>query len=99
MTTADWDSGFGKSLAVFLNGDAIPEPNARGERVSGDSFLLCFNAYDEPLDFVTPDGDYATQWTAVLDTAEPDGQCSAIVDAGKAVRVQDRALVVLRKSG
>ncbi|EUA65978.1 glycogen debranching enzyme GlgX domain protein [Mycobacteroides abscessus] len=24
MTTADWDSGFGKSLAVFLNGDAIP---------------------------------------------------------------------------
>ncbi|WP_078315860.1 glycogen debranching protein GlgX [Mycobacterium sp. D16Q16] len=99
MTTADWDSGFGKSLAVFLNGDAIPEPNARGERVSGDSFLLCFNAYDEPLDFVTPDGDYATQWTAVLDTGEPDGQCSAVVDAGKAVRVQDRALVVLRKSG
>lgn len=98
MTTADWDSGFGKSLAVFLNGDAIPEPNARGERVSGDSFLLCFNAYDEPLDFVTPDGDYATQWTAVLDTAAPDGQCSTTVKAGEAVHVQDRALVVLRKS-
>ncbi len=54
MTPADWDSGFGKSLAVFLNGDAIPEPNYRGERVTGDSFLLCFNAHYEDLEFSTP---------------------------------------------
>ena len=31
-----------------------PAPNARGERVVDDSFLLCFNAHDEPVDFVTP---------------------------------------------
>src|SRR6202051_1969500 len=33
MTLEDWDSGFGKSITVFLNGDAIPEPDARGSRV------------------------------------------------------------------
>ena len=32
MTPEDWNSGF-KSVAVFLNGEAIPSPDARGERV------------------------------------------------------------------
>ena len=44
MTHDDWNSGF-KSLAVFLNGEAIPAPNVRGERVVDDTFLLCFNAH------------------------------------------------------
>ena len=46
MTHEDWGAAFGKCVAVFLNGEAIPEPNARGERVVDDSFLLCFNAHD-----------------------------------------------------
>src|ERR1700684_4023619 len=45
MQPQDWGGEFGKSIAVFLNGEAIPEPNARGERVVDDSFLLCFNAH------------------------------------------------------
>ena len=53
MTHDDWGSGF-KCVAVFLNGEAITAPNARGERVVDDSFLLCFNANNEPVDFVTP---------------------------------------------
>ena len=47
MTPEDWGSGSVKCVAVFLNGEAIPAPNARGERVVDDSFLLCFNAHDE----------------------------------------------------
>ena len=59
---------------MFLNGEAIPEPNARGERVVDDSFLLCFNAHDQAIDFVTPGtANYATEWTAALDTADPTG--------------------------
>ncbi len=30
MTSADWDSGFGKSLAVFLNGKGLGEKDERG---------------------------------------------------------------------
>ena len=54
MTPEDWGSGF-KCVAVFLNGEAIPAPNERGERVVDDSFLLCFNAHDKEVDFVAPD--------------------------------------------
>jgi glycogen operon protein len=102
MTSADWDSGFGKSLAVFLNGEAIPETDRRGRRVVDDSFLLCFNAHYEPLDFVTPDGPFADEWTVVLDTATPTGERAedeaTTVVAGTATTVPARALLVLRRT-
>ena len=98
MTLEDWDSGFGKSIAVFVNGEAIPEPDARGERVTDDSFLLCFNAHDEALDFVIPDQGYAEKWTAALDTADARGQTELVAGAGETVSLQARSLLVLRKT-
>jgi glycogen operon protein len=98
MTPEDWGAAFGKSIAVFLNGDAIPEPNARGERVRDDSFLLCFNAFDEKLDFVIPADWYAEQWTAALDTANPTGATDLVVVAGETVTLQPRSLLALRKT-
>ncbi len=41
MAEGDWDSGFGKCVTVFLNGDGITEADTRGERVTDDSFLVC----------------------------------------------------------
>ncbi len=99
MTEADWDSGFGKSLAVFLNGEGIPEPDARGTRVVDDTFYLCFNAHHEPIDFTTVDGEYASEWTVALDTAVSTGVRDTVVTAGKSVQVQARSLLVLRKTG
>ncbi|MEE2034396.1 glycogen debranching protein GlgX [Rhodococcus chondri] len=98
MTPEDWDSGFGKSLAVFLNGDGIPEPDHRGQRVADDSFLLCFNAHHETLDFVTPDGPHAQEWTVALDTAVGDGLRDLTLEAGKPVRVEARSMLVLRRT-
>ncbi|TSD47806.1 glycogen debranching protein GlgX [Rhodococcus sp. KBS0724] len=98
MTPADWDSGFGKSLAVFLNGEAIPEPNYRGERVVGDSFLLCFNAHYEDMEFSTPNSDYAAEWTVVLDTSVPTGESDVVIKAGTVLDVRARALMVLRRT-
>jgi glycogen operon protein len=98
MTRQDWGAAFGKSIAVFLNGEAIPEPNARGELVTDDSFLLCFNAFDKVLDFVIPADWYAEQWTAVLDTTNPTGDTSLVVVAGDKITLQARSLVVLRKT-
>jgi glycogen operon protein len=97
MKQEDWDSGF-KCVAVFLNGEAIPTHNARGERVVDDSFLLCFNANDKPQDFVTPKGYYGKEWTATLDTADATGSTELVVTAGKKVSLQGRSLLVLRKT-
>ena len=98
MMPEAWDSGFGKSLAVFLNGEGIPEPDQRGQRVVDDSFLMCFNAHHEPIEFVTPDGPHAEEWTVALDTDVPDGLREETVVAGKPVRVQARSVLVLRKT-
>ena len=54
MTDDDWEAGFAKSLAVFLNGDALPDPDPRGRRVTDDSFLLLFNAHHGDVTFVAP---------------------------------------------
>ncbi len=54
MTEEDWEAGFGKSVAVFLNGEGIPDRNARGERVVDDSFIMIFNAHDGSIDFTLP---------------------------------------------
>jgi isoamylase len=99
MTSEDWDSQFGKSITVFLNGGALPEPNARGERVVDDSFLLCFNAHDHEVDFVIPRDEYAKEWTAELDTTDPTGEVKLIVNDGDEVSLPGRALLVFRKTG
>ncbi len=98
MTAEDWDSDFGKCIAVFLNGEALPEPNSRGERVVDDSFLLCFNAHDHEVDFVIPHDDYAKEWTAELDTTDPTGEVKLVVNDGDRVSLPGRALLVFRKT-
>jgi glycogen operon protein len=98
MTHEDWGTSFGNCVGVFLNGEAIPEPDARGRRVTDDSFLLCFNAHDDAIDFVTPHDDYAQEWTVELDTAEPATGAGAVVNAGEKVTLPGRSVLVLRKT-
>jgi isoamylase len=68
MSEEDWESGFAKSVGVFLNGEAIPDPDLRGEKVTDDSFLLLFNAHYELLPFTIPNRDWGDHWVIVLDT-------------------------------
>jgi isoamylase len=98
MTHEDWGKSFHKCVAAFLNGDAITAPNARGERVVDDSFLLCFNADEEPVEFVMPHGDYAREWTVELDTNDPVGDADQVVNAEEKVSLPSRSLLVLRKT-
>ena len=66
---ADWNSGFARTLMVFLNGDAIPELDAVGRRITDDHFLLLFNAHTEPIRFTLPPAAYGQNWVVRLDTA------------------------------
>jgi len=97
MTPADWGSGFGKCVAVFLNGDAIPAPDSHGRRVVDDSFLLCFNAHDQAVDFAIPGTDYGVRWTAIIDTSDPDDAGDRVVTAGQTVAVVARSMLVLQR--
>jgi glycogen operon protein len=98
MSQDDWDSGFDKCIMVFLNGDGIREPDARGERVVDDSFLLCFNAHEDAVEFAVPGADYGQEWTVELDTAEPtEPEAPREVQAGNEMPVAGRSLLVMRK--
>ena len=61
-----------RSMMVFLNGAAIPEPDTRGQRIVDDSFLVLFNGHHEPLRFTLPDEEYGDSWLADIDTAAQD---------------------------
>jgi glycogen operon protein len=98
MTRDDWNADFHRCVAVFLNGDAITAPGLRGERVVDDSFLLCFNAHDQAVDFVMPPADYAREWTATLDTNHPRGEGDWVLNAGETLPMPARSMVVLRKT-
>ena len=74
MTQEDWDTGFAKALAVFVNGEAIPDPGPRGEWVLDDTFFLLFNAGAEPMSFVLPPESWGAAWQPVLDTTDPQGR-------------------------
>ena len=54
MTDEDWDAGFAKSLAMYLNGHGIRDTDERGEQVVDDCFFLAFNASDEAIEFTLP---------------------------------------------
>jgi glycogen operon protein len=100
MTGDDWNAGFAKSVTVFLNGNAITEPDARGERITDDSFLLLFNAAEHDLDFTIPAAGYGEHWTLELDTAEgrPPPEDPVVVKPGESIRLISRSLRLLRRA-
>jgi glycogen operon protein len=68
MSDAQWQEEFARAVMVFLNGDAISEPDLRGEEIVDDSFLVLFNAQPEPATFTLPNAEYGETWTVALDT-------------------------------
>ncbi|MFE7763831.1 glycogen debranching protein GlgX [Streptomyces sp. NPDC057438] len=98
MVQRDWDSAQAGALTVFLNGNAISEPGARGERIGDDSFLLMVNASAEGLEFVVP-VNHGPQWQLIVDTGREDAVPAdgPKVAAGDRVRLVDRSLAVFRR--
>ncbi|MDG4668417.1 glycogen debranching protein GlgX [Mycobacterium sp. 236(2023)] len=97
MTGEDWGSGFAKSVAVYLNGHGIPDMDSRGQRVVDDSFVLCFNAHYEPIDFTLPPKEFGSAWQPVIYTV--DGaviEGSRPLPAEAKLSVEARAVMVLR---
>ncbi len=99
MSQEDWDNGWARSLGVFVNGAAIPDPDIRGNPVTDDSFLLLFNAHYETVDFTMPEPEYGAAWELVVDTASPlaDHVEDASFKPGDTVPVEARSIMILRR--
>ena len=71
MSDAHWTDGSTRALAIFYNGDGIPEPDRRGRKLRDDSFLLLVNPSPDVVAFTLPGPAYGAAWEIVLDTADP----------------------------
>ncbi len=95
MAPEDWDSGFGRSISVFLNGQGIQGRDTRGQRIIDANFLLYFNAHDEAVKFTIPSEEYGAAWDEVIDTAGKYADSDKI-PAGAAISIEAKSMVVLR---
>jgi isoamylase len=103
MDDEDWNTGFAKSLTVFLNGDAITAPGSRGERIVDATFLLLLNAHSDAVEFALPAVGGDRPWSVVVDTealtpvAVSASDVDQTVDAEGTRTVAGRSIVVLRQ--
>ncbi len=96
MSDADWHNGFAKAVMVFLNGEAIAEPDARGEPLQDDSFLLLYNASPDAVTFKLPPKRFGEVWTCVADTDHTLGAGRQVKAATK-VKITGRSTLVLTR--
>ena len=93
-TEEEWNQPWARSTMVFYNGDAIREPDANGQRILDDDFLLLLNAAPEAVDFTLPDTKYGQIWHTVVDTAGDDDRDE--YHSGDIVHVGPRTSFILR---
>ena len=95
MAESDWNTSYAKSVVIFLNGKAIPEPDERGREIVDDSMLMIFNGDADSIDVTLPDTTYAESWLSVLDTAH--GRLEPTTHgAGGTLTVAARSVVLLQ---
>jgi len=96
MVPEDWESGFGRAIGMFLNGEGIRERGVRGERLVDRSFLMYFSADDADLEVVIPEGLGDRAWDVLVDTSGRDVDRDP-VRAGDRLRLVPHSLLVLRE--
>jgi len=100
MTAADWEVGYARAMAVFLNGGAITEPGPHGQPVRDDDFLLLVNAHNAPVTFMMPGARFAAAWQILFDTAAATGgEPSAAGGGTRAIAAREAAREISAGSG
>ncbi len=95
MSEEDWETGYARSVGVFLNGASITTTDTYGGRIVDDSFFVMFNASDIGLPWTLPGGAVGREWIVELDsdlTHEPGTE----IPGGGSIELAPRSMVVLR---
>ena len=100
-TDAHWFDSAQTTLGMYLDGEGIPDRDARGERLVGDSLLVVLHLGAERESIVLPGPPWATAYDVLLDTADEapadeHRQPRARLAAGAALELEGRSVVVLR---
>ena len=96
MSVEDWEVGYARSLGVFING-AFLGIDDRGQRITDDSFLLLFNAHNEPVEFRLPDQKFGLEWNIKI-TTQAESETGSTVAAGTQVMIGAHAMMVMART-
>jgi isoamylase len=97
MKREDWEKPDTRSIGMLLGGDAIPNPDDRGNRIVGDTLLVLMNAHHEPQAFTLPAVEWGKDWEIITDTADVSGAARPMAHAGGRIELADRSMVILRR--
>ncbi|MEX2559318.1 MAG: glycogen debranching protein GlgX [Pirellulales bacterium] len=82
MSHDDWGTRFVRCFGVQLSGKNI-DMDERGEVISGDTFLLLFNAdHANQIDFQLPPLEDGQRWQIMLDTFDPATETQELAGGG-----------------
>jgi isoamylase len=101
MSEDHWDEGWSQALGLFLAGDDLGV-DQRGQPITDATFYLMLNASAGEVSFKLPNGDYASGWQLVLDTARPElGEGAGALEhaADSELIVTSRSLVLMKRAG
>jgi isoamylase len=97
MSDDEWEQAWSQAVGVLLGGDDLGV-DARGEKITDDTFFLVLNAAAAEVTFSLPGGAVASRWQVVLDTRQPAlGDDGAVLEGGEGFALDGRALALLRR--
>jgi glycogen operon protein len=94
MQDSDWHWDEARAVGVFLNGQAITEPDREGDPVTDDSFLILFNGHHEAIEFRLPGAAFGEKWQVAVDTFD-NGETGPELHAEGCVHIEARSTLVL----
>jgi glycogen operon protein len=99
MSEDDWNKGFAKSLAVFLNGKGLRAVGPKGEKIADDNFYVLFNAWEESLTYVLPSQKFGSEWVKVIDTHSGfiNEEGGEKYSAESSIKIEGRSVVLLKE--
>jgi glycogen operon protein len=95
MRDGDWSEEQLRTIGMFVSGSPLREPGAQGQQLLDASFLLWFNAAEHAVDLALPENEWVRVGEVVLST-DPEIPEGATVEAGTAMRLGARTVVVVR---
>ena len=95
LVDPDWTAPT-STIGMFLDGAEIHARGPRGERVTGDSFLVWLHSGADPIEVTLPGPPWASSYDVVLDTGSAEPGRSEALAPGAQLPVAARAVVLLR---
>lgn len=89
-----WESGWGRTLGMMLNGERLGLVDELGHPIVDDSFLLLLNAGSDGIDFFLPPPPQNGLWKCTFNTSHI-GNPFRSAAARKRIRLKARSLILL----